>query len=72
MSAWAELVNRDGSDEWLELCNAALKEVQAETSRRNAEKIRAQKVREPDGEVEEHVNYVIDRLADDIDPKKEG
>lgn len=37
-----------------------------------AEKIRAQKVREPDGEVEEHVNYVIDHLANEIDPKKEG
>ncbi|MEV4228116.1 hypothetical protein AB0J81_13650 [Streptomyces bobili] len=39
MSAWAELVNSDGSDEWLELCNKALAEVQAETSRRNAASI---------------------------------
>lgn len=41
MSAWAELVNRHGSDEWLELCSRALEEVQRETSRRNARKIRA-------------------------------
>lgn len=40
MSAWAELVNSDGSDEWLELCSKALTEVQAETSHRNAERIR--------------------------------
>jgi hypothetical protein len=40
VSAWAEVVNHDGSDEWLELCNRALQEVQRETSRRNAEKIR--------------------------------
>jgi hypothetical protein len=41
MSAWAQLVNSDGSDEWLELCNKALAEVQSETSRRNAAKIQA-------------------------------
>lgn len=41
MSAWAELVNADGSDEWLETCNAALLEVQRETLHRAAEKIRA-------------------------------
>lgn len=40
MSAWAQLVHWDGSDEFLELCNAALLEVQRETSHRNAEKIR--------------------------------
>ncbi|MET9126918.1 hypothetical protein [Streptomyces sp. NPDC004528] len=40
MSAWAEVVNHDGSDEWLELCSRALEEVQRETSRRNAAKIR--------------------------------
>jgi hypothetical protein len=42
MSAWAELLNHDGSDEWLDLCNRALTEVQAETSRRNAAKQRAE------------------------------
>jgi DNA-binding SARP family transcriptional activator len=42
MSAWAELVNHDGSDEWLELCNNALVEVQTETARKLAEKIRSQ------------------------------
>ncbi|WP_069752940.1 hypothetical protein [Streptomyces sp. EN16] len=41
MSAWAELVNADGSDEWLELCSRALEEVQEETLRRAAKKIRA-------------------------------
>ncbi|MFF1625583.1 hypothetical protein [Streptomyces sp. NPDC058272] len=40
MSAWAELVNADGSDEWLELCSRALEEVQREQSRRNAAKQR--------------------------------
>ena len=40
MSAWIEIVNKDGSDEWLRICNAALTEVQAEQSRRNAKKIR--------------------------------
>lgn len=34
MSAWAQIVNSDGSDEWLELCNAALVEIQQETERR--------------------------------------
>ncbi|MFF1684660.1 hypothetical protein [Streptomyces sp. NPDC058254] len=29
--AWALLVNADGADEWLQLCNAALVEVQRET-----------------------------------------
>ncbi|KDQ65737.1 hypothetical protein [Streptomyces sp. NTK 937] len=41
MSAWAELVNADGSDEWLELCSRALEEVQEETLRRAARKIRS-------------------------------
>lgn len=34
MSAWGRLVNSQGSDEHLELCNEALKEVQAEAERR--------------------------------------
>ncbi|MFE1126769.1 phiSA1p31-related protein [Streptomyces albidoflavus] len=40
MSAWAQVVNADGSDEWLELCNAALLEIQREQSRRDDAKIR--------------------------------
>lgn len=36
MSAWAELVCRDGSDEWLELCAKALTEVQREAAQRLA------------------------------------
>lgn len=38
--AWAEIVNHDGSDEWLALCSAGLAEVQNDTTRRNSEKIR--------------------------------
>ncbi|MEV0444032.1 hypothetical protein AB0I84_45295 [Streptomyces spectabilis] len=41
MSAWGELVTARDGDEWLELCSRALEEVQRETSRRNAAKIRA-------------------------------
>ncbi|MFF1417609.1 hypothetical protein [Streptomyces sp. NPDC058280] len=39
MSAWTQLVNADGSDEWLTLCSRALEEVQRETSRRTAARI---------------------------------
>lgn len=35
--AWAHLVNSDGSDEHLALCNEALLEVQLETQRRLTE-----------------------------------
>lgn len=41
MSAWAQIVNSDGSDEWLELCSAALAEIRAETTRRNAARVQA-------------------------------
>jgi hypothetical protein len=41
-------------------------------AREIAEEIRASKVAEPLGEAEEHVNYVLDDLANRIDPKKEG
>lgn len=34
-----------------------------------AERVRAEKVRQPDGEVEEHVNHVIAHIADLIDPE---
>lgn len=27
MSAWSEIVNHEGTDEWLALCNAALAEI---------------------------------------------
>lgn len=40
--AWAALVNFLGTDEWLGVCSAALVEVQAETSRRNARRIRVE------------------------------
>lgn len=40
MSAWAELVNSNGSDEHLELCSRALREVQDAHAHRLAEKIR--------------------------------
>jgi hypothetical protein len=45
MSAWAELVNSDGSDEHLKLCDRALKEVQKEALGRllrNLEEVRQQ------------------------------
>ncbi|MEV7814269.1 hypothetical protein AB0P05_26620 [Streptomyces flaveolus] len=67
MSAWAQIVNSDGSDEWLELCNKALTEVQAETRRKMAAKLRNAKVDNPLGEAEEHVNFVLDDLARDIE-----
>lgn len=40
MSAWAQLVNLDGSDEHLRLCEGALKEVQQEYARKLARAIR--------------------------------
>lgn len=40
MAAWAELVNANGDDKWLSLCEAALLEVQRETLHRAAEKVR--------------------------------
>ncbi len=46
MSAWAELVNSDGSDEHLELCERALKEVRAEVLKgllRNLTEVRGQR-----------------------------
>lgn len=41
MSAWQDLVNYDGSDEYLALCSAALAEVQQDYAARLARKIRA-------------------------------
>ena len=41
MSAWPEIVNADGSDEWLQMCSAALVNIQREAGRRAAEEIRA-------------------------------
>jgi hypothetical protein len=41
MSAWARLVSWDGSDEFLELCSAALVEVKTEHARRLAKQIRS-------------------------------
>ncbi|WP_328742932.1 hypothetical protein OG436_29515 [Streptomyces caniferus] len=68
--AWAEIVNADGSDEWLKLCAAALVEIQAETSRRNARKIRAM----DEGVVHMSGRRVsdVDLIADLIDPKEES
>ncbi|CAO0836089.1 putative protein OS=Streptomyces microflavus OX=1919 GN=Smic_80990 PE=4 SV=1 [Streptomyces microflavus] len=67
MSAWAELINADGSDEWLELCGRALKEVQEETLRRAAWKIRGME----DGVIRMASRRVsdIDVVADLIDPE---
>jgi hypothetical protein len=46
MSAWAELVNSDGSDEHLELCDRVLREVKAEALKsllRSLEEVRVQR-----------------------------
>ena len=42
MSAWTEIVNANSGDEWLEMCSAALLEIQHETGRRLAEMIRTE------------------------------
>lgn len=49
MSAWAQLVNQDGSDEHLSLCNAALIEVQDQYARRLAQAIRSENPDRSDG-----------------------
>lgn len=68
MSAWAELVNRDSSNEWLDLCSRALEEVQRETSRRNAEKIRnSERLR---SYTDDHMGDCYE-AADEIDPEVE-
>lgn len=73
MSAWAALVNTDGSDEWLELCNRALAEVQEETLRRAAQKIRSH----PECEIGGYgdgildASFMIDPDVDDEDDDDE-
>lgn len=62
MSAWAELVNADLSDQHLDLCSRALVEIQREMARKLAEKIRAEVHREDFGTLD---------AADLIDPDKE-
>ncbi len=52
--------------------NYYLDQLLAEHAHELAEKIRTSKVANPVGEAEEHVNYVLDDLADLIDPEKEG
>ena len=70
MSAWAQLVNADGSDEWLELCNEALKEVQHETARKLAEKIRSDADRRyGDNEISFAALMAAHDTADLIDPE---
>lgn len=71
MSAWAEIVNHDGSDEWLELCSEALTEVQCEIAHRLAEKIREDAAwDEVNGEKWRNIEGKRD-AADLIDPEKE-
>lgn len=67
MSAWAEIVTADGSDEWLEKCEAALLEVQHETRRRAAEKIR---LRGSAHMALGHIAWPFGEAADLIDPDK--
>jgi hypothetical protein len=66
MSAWARLVAK-ASPEDLEELNAALLEIQAETHRKVALKLRGAKVTNPLGEAEEHVNHCLDDLAAEIE-----
>ncbi len=66
MSAWAELVNADGSDEWLELCSRALEEVQRETSRRNAARVRAEKDSWPQAAQRVAIACVADRIDPEV------
>lgn len=74
MSAWMELVGADGSDEWLEKCDAALREVQQETLRRAASKIRRElpetvKERLAGGVFEIRTVPTARQAADLIDPE---
>lgn len=62
----------DGSSDPGGMAQNLLDRLLAERAHELAEKIRANKVREPEGEVEEHLNWVLDELANEIDPKKEG
>lgn len=66
MSAWARLVAKATFKE-LEELNAALVEIQQETRARVARGIRASRLSNPLGEAEEHVNNVLDDLADRIE-----
>lgn len=71
---WADIVCADGSDEWLALCNRALKEVQDEQSRKNAKEIREHiGPSEYPGETQRVKDLVAFGLAmaDLIDPNKE-
>lgn len=65
MSAWTEIVNRDGSDEWLDLCNRALNEMQANQLRRSTRLIRECN---PDRSPE--FSDGVQWAADLIDPEK--
>ncbi|MYY03082.1 MULTISPECIES: hypothetical protein [unclassified Streptomyces] len=73
MSAWMDLVNADGSDGWLELCNRALVEVQEETLRRAARKIRDVGVDEWEGmsDAARRIRQARAAVADLIDPDVE-
>jgi hypothetical protein len=69
MSAWARLVSKAGPEE-LEELNAALLEIQRETSRRNAARIRAMDA----GVIRMAGRRVtdVDLIADLIDPEVIG
>ncbi|MEU2603209.1 hypothetical protein [Streptomyces albus] len=67
--AWALLVNADGSDEWLEQCNAALIEVQQTTRTRTLreaiEALRAEYLTDDTGTPEDaaYNNAISDAIA---------
>lgn len=67
VTAWMELVNTEGSDEHLALCNRALVEVQEETRRRAAALIRSQHAAVYDDAGQRTAEGLL-RAADLIDP----
>lgn len=71
MSAWAELVNVDGSDEHLALCSRALVEVQAETLRRAARRAEAENP-DRDADFSAGVDWVIGLLRGHADGLEGG
>lgn len=69
MSAWAQMVNSDGSDEHLELCNRALIEIQTEHARQLAGQMRAHLSGLGLSESSPEYHYA-ETLLDLIDPKE--
>lgn len=70
MSAWAEIVFADSSDEWVAKCVRALAEIQTEQQRRDAAKIRKLKADVgPAAHTTEAVREILEWAAQDVDPE---